>query len=135
MQFPSQPTHLAPPSHGRPQKLVYVLTFACVVLLTTVLALLTNRVEPVGGRPGQHALNHLTDIANLSPPDQTGNIFVSYSYFEKDEVQVRSSYLTLLVLHARRTTLGLIVPAQQRQESEYNSIVYCGSVSLLPNVS
>jgi hypothetical protein len=92
VQFHTQPAYLAPAPRSQ-QKLVYALTFACVVLLTTVLALLSQKtVDPAMGLATRdRALAHLTDIANLSPPDQTGNIFVSYSYFEKDEVQVWST--------------------------------------------
>lgn len=90
MQFHSHHSHAAP--SPRTQRLIYALTFACVVLLVAVLGLLTSRApEPsaLGLVPVDHQLAHLTDVANLSPAHQTGNIFVSYSYFEKDAVQVR----------------------------------------------
>lgn len=89
MQFHTPPVHHT--GAQRPQNLVYALTLACVVLLTTVMALLMGRAtQPARSEIPRHvSMTHYADMENFSPPDQTGNIFVSYSYFEKDAVQVR----------------------------------------------
>lgn len=88
MQFHAEHSH--PPAPARPQKLVYVLLFICGVLLMTVFALLTRGPPQAASLGSAQAVAHIADLSsNLSPPEQTGNIFVSYSYFEKDDVQVR----------------------------------------------
>lgn len=87
VQFHAQPNHA--PAPARPQKLVYVLLFICGVLTMTIFALLSRGPAPSALQPRPQALAHIADMSSISPPEQTGNIFVSYSYFEKDDVQVR----------------------------------------------
>jgi hypothetical protein len=126
VQFHHQPVHHP---YGKQQNVIYFLSFVCIVLLMTVFGLLTRSLERTRDLNGLGS-GQLADVSNLSPPDQTGNIFVSYSYFEKDDVQVRSCPELLFVLTMDTAPLSVtsrqyLTLSEKRSESCLLPACYC----------
>jgi hypothetical protein len=128
VQFHHQPVHHP---YGKQQNVIYFLSFVCIVLLMTVFGLLTRSLERTRDL---NMLGHgqLADVSNISPPDQTGNIFVSYSYFEKDDVQVRSApALFCRVYHGRSSAVikKFLQLNEKRSERDHSRMLF-GSARL-----
>jgi hypothetical protein len=81
----------------KPTAQASISAFVCIVLLISVFGLLSRSLERNKDR--NMLRNGQLEVSNISPPDQTGNIFVSYSYFEKDDVQVRSATALFCRVH------------------------------------